>query len=498
MAMKCFFALITALITISCYNQPNQPGKPTVNAKSETPADQVWIIMTDSSLQQCDIKYVNEYGDEITIGLNGERIFSFPLSRFNVVGINNGGKIVQVPCFPGDTVHIDWGAANWKWKYQNRKITQYDTAYFKYAFRQYKANFDSVDVYMRLLQGPQLGTGTNTFALLKNNKHNEKYYISLEKHSKALCDAQLAELSQMLASGRISKAFGMMYQSIVTANYLDKLILCYTQTAQPQFLQTLAEKDYINDAYLSYDIGAYKSMLNNYVWSIAARNIPKQKTANAILVNYAILFDTCANYFSGPMLDYCRYYCLRQMDGSVAKDLFKAALTKFKSQTLDKAFVDYVDKRFPETQLNIRGILDEVMDEANKTIPLTSLLEAQKGKFLLVDIWASWCMPCRKAVQEAAPIYKRINPDKLKLLFLSIDEDLINWKKASQQEGLAKKGLSYRLTNPRNSGFLQKIQVSSIPRYLLLDEKGNILYNDYAGLTSNQFLNVLKRYKLLF
>src|SRR5918993_342039 len=66
------------------------------------------------------------------------------------------------------------------------------------------------------------------------------------------------------------------------------------------------------------------------------------------------------------------------------------------------------------------------------TISLSSL----KGKVVLVDFWASWCLPCRKNNPELVRVYEKFKSQGFEILGVSIDQKKNDWLNAIRKDGL--------------------------------------------------------------
>lgn len=102
-------------------------------------------------------------------------------------------------------------------------------------------------------------------------------------------------------------------------------------------------------------------------------------------------------------------------------------------------------------------------------------LEAFKGKVVYVDLWASWCGPCRAEFPFSKLLQDRLTKkqkEKVVFLYLSIDDNDAVWKRAlttlqlEGEQGLSKGGWKSRAA--------QYFDVQSIPRYLLIGKDGQI------------------------
>ena len=111
-------------------------------------------------------------------------------------------------------------------------------------------------------------------------------------------------------------------------------------------------------------------------------------------------------------------------------------------------------------------------DENKKATTLTAIIEANKGKIIYVDFWASWCAPCRAAFPSSRKLHEEFKEKEIVFLYLSTDANFEAWKKANQFEKLTEN--SYLIINPKTSEYLKKLAIDFIPRYVLINSNGEI------------------------
>ena len=116
-----------------------------------------------------------------------------------------------------------------------------------------------------------------------------------------------------------------------------------------------------------------------------------------------------------------------------------------------------------------------MMDTNGKAFSLNSL----KGKFVLVDFWASWCGPCRGENPNVVNAYNRFKNKNFTILGVSLDEDGASWKKAIADDKLNWKHVS-DLKGWENAT-VALYGYSGIPYNVLLDPAGKIIATELRG-----------------
>ena len=124
-----------------------------------------------------------------------------------------------------------------------------------------------------------------------------------------------------------------------------------------------------------------------------------------------------------------------------------------------------------KTKFSEEALSETLLATDGSQVSFKDILKKHKGKTLVIEVWASWCGDCVKAMPKLKELQAN-NPD-VAYVFISMDKTVDKWKAGIEKHEM--KGDNFMANDQMKGVFAKAIDVDWIPRYIILDKKGKIV-----------------------
>lgn len=123
-----------------------------------------------------------------------------------------------------------------------------------------------------------------------------------------------------------------------------------------------------------------------------------------------------------------------------------------------------------QKEFSKEALAEKMIAADGNTVTFGQVLEKHKGKTVLIEVWASWCGDCVKAMPKLKET-QAANPN-VDYIFISMDKAEDKWKAGIEKHALT--GDHYWVTEGMKGAFGKAISLDWIPRYIIVDKDGNV------------------------
>ncbi|CAL2093389.1 Thioredoxin domain-containing protein [Tenacibaculum sp. 190524A02b] len=200
----------------------------------------------------------------------------------------------------------------------------------------------------------------------------------------------------------------------------------------------------------------------------------KSMESNKKFLENENLFKLTKNNFDAKVNDF-----INDFNGSLgksSKDSLFIAQQKENANRL-KQYVEriYPKKNFIFTKLN-KGTPSPKFTKFENYEGGTMSLDDLKGKYVYIDVWATWCFPCKKEIPYLKSVEKQYHNKNIVFVSISTDakRNYDTWKKMIKDKEMG----GVQLYANEDQSFSRAYFINSIPRFILIDPQGNIVDAD--------------------
>jgi thiol-disulfide isomerase/thioredoxin len=182
---------------------------------------------------------------------------------------------------------------------------------------------------------------------------------------------------------------------------------------------------------------------------------------------------------------------LKDIDGKGFDNEFVSTYSKVIKNNID-AISNYYQDNLKMFDSNGSPAIDfEYENHKGGTTKLSSL----KGKYVYIDIWATWCGPCIQEIPFLQEVEKKFHDKNIEFVSISVDEQdqKERWRAMVSSKGMS--GIQLIADKAWESQFVASLGVNSIPRFVLIDPSGKIINGNAPRPSDPQLITLLNSLK---
>ncbi|CAI8204086.1 MAG: Thiol:disulfide interchange protein TlpA [Formosa sp. Hel1_33_131] len=226
--------------------------------------------------------------------------------------------------------------------------------------------------------------------------------------------------------------------------------------------------------------------------------------SNFIITNNLLQEKYLQNIFDGSEAEFSKSFNDLEVVYNSLKNEFKqldAAFFEEQSENLKlmrKSYYEYFLEKQGMKTLFPKGMASPEFTNYENHKGGVSSLSDFKGKFVYVDIWATWCGPCKVEIPFLQELESKYHAKNIEFISISVDDARRSgtlekaheaWKTMVSEKELS--GVQLFSGNGWKTDFIQDYKISGIPRFILIDPNGNIIDADAPRPSSEGLISLL-------
>lgn len=403
-----------------------------------------------------------KYGDLTdTLRLTGEGNFDYELfiEKPTYVYLSAGANQMVLFLNPSSSLHV-----------QNDNRNFYESAEFSGAF----TNINNYLIRQSILEN---NTSFNNVNFMYASDINV-FKDSFERFVNSLYD----NFYEFKKSGNAEyDEFFELERARIKSIYLTFLYNYYntiagaTRSPEPALQDLLtkhtAKMELDNDDLM--ELHEFRGFLPYYIDNtLTQKSIEENIEISSVSQYVEVLFNQIDNSFkSKEILDFLYFEFIQYFVTNFGIEGMQPYYEKYKETSSNTIRLSKIENSF-----KIRERISPGYPSADFSFPdlngkIYSLDDFQ-GKYLYIDVWASWCGPCIREIPHLKILKERFKDKNIEIIGISVDERRADWENLVKRENL---GGVQLFAGGWNNEFVKHFLITGIPRFILLDREGNII-----------------------
>ena len=124
-----------------------------------------------------------------------------------------------------------------------------------------------------------------------------------------------------------------------------------------------------------------------------------------------------------------------------------------------------------QTEFSTESLNAILIDTENQAISFEDILKQNKGKTVVIEVWASWCSDCIKSMPQVKDLKEKF--PEVAFVNLSCDKTFEAWKSGIEKHEVT--GENYLIKDGMKGEFGTSIKLDWIPRFIVINKEGKIV-----------------------
>ncbi|MEO9571352.1 MAG: TlpA disulfide reductase family protein [Polaribacter sp.] len=278
----------------------------------------------------------------------------------------------------------------------------------------------------------------------------------------------------------------LYYSNILSLIQYEKRHIRYTKQPNFQvsknFLKQLEGIDYLNED--AYKIkGSYDDIVAEH-FENKANELSKKENIDKYLAKLKVFGAISNDYIKNDLLGSVVEYDINYTDNM---EVYYNTFLSVSTSTINNK---KITKKYKALKEISRGAPSPIFtDYVNHKSGSTSLSDF-KGKYVYIDVWATWCAPCLAEVPSLKKVEKKYHGKNIEFVSISIDTEnkFDAWRKMVTDKELS--GVQLLADKDWKSDFIAAYEINSIPRFILIDPKGNIVSSNAPRPSKSELISL--------
>lgn len=438
--MKKISWILLSLFIISC-NPEEKPTYSVINGTVTNNVGEMAFIRGNSFELRMPIIENGTFTD--TLDIKSDGFYELYVGRERTEIYLEQGKNVSV--------NVDAGEFDESLKYTGDLANENNFLAAKYMWNEQNVNFEELFSMDESNFLQQLEKNQKSIENLYNenkisNENFKKKVAEEDKYSRALLIESYINGHSYYTKNDTFKASEGFYNELKDINYKD----------------TLAYRNSI----------AYQNLLQAHYDRLVAKEASESNGTNeTILYLKKVNQELPDGYAKDNMMNSYLQFGLK------ADESLEEAYNIYKNSNPNSENLAKLTVQYDKLKVILKGSPSPTFNYENHKGGTTSL-ESLKGKYVYIDVWATWCGSCLREIPSLKEVEKEYSNKNVQFVSISIDEpkDYDKWKDMVTEKELT--GIQLVADNNWKSKFVVDYAIQGIPRFILIDPQGNIVSAD--------------------